>query len=93
MSRISDVRSRILQLKIFFEVAALRRRKVVVENHRVHVLALAEIRKLRRLALADEGGGIQRFRFLQAVADDFAAGGGGQFAEFGQRIAHGRAVA
>ena len=71
----------------FFEVAALRRRKVVVENHRVHVLALAEIREFRRLALADERGGIQRFRFLQAVADDFAAGGGGQFAEFGQRIA------
>ena len=31
----------------FFEVAALRRRKVVVENHRVHVLPPAEIREFR----------------------------------------------
>ena len=77
----------------FFEVAALRRRKVVVENHRVHVLPPAEIREFSRLALADERGGIQRFRFLQAVADDFAAGGGGQFAEFGERIARVRMVA
>ena len=31
--------------------------------------------------------GDERFQFLHAVADDFAAGGGGQFAEFGERIA------
>ena len=46
-----------------------------------------------RLALADERGGIQRFHFLQAVADDFAARRRGQFAEFGERIARVRMVA
>ena len=71
----------------------MRGRKVVVENHRVHVLPPAEVRKFNRLALADERGGVRRNQFLQAVADDFAAGGGGQFAEFGERIARVRVVA
>jgi hypothetical protein len=61
----------------------LGRRQVVVENHRVHVLAVAEIGEFVRLAFADERGGIERFHLLQAVADNFAAGGGGQFAELG----------
>ena len=47
----------------------------------------AMLRELVRLAAADERGGKRRLQFLRAVADDFAAGGGGQFGEFIQRIA------
>ena len=56
-------------------------------------MAPAESGEFLGLALADERGGIQRFHFLQAVADDFAAGGRGQFTEFGERIARIRMVA
>ena len=38
----------------FFQVAALRGRKFVVENHRVHFVAPAKFRKFLRLAFADE---------------------------------------
>ena len=76
-----------------FKIAALRRRKLIIENHRVHVLTLAKIREFSRLAFADERGGIQRFCFLQAITNDFAAGGYREFAEFGQRIARVRTVA
>ena len=93
MSRISDVRSRILQLKIFSRFAALRGRQVVVEDDRVHVVSPAEIRELRRLALADKRGGRRRIQLLETVADDVAAGGRGQFDEFGERIARVRAAA
>ena len=77
----------------FFEVAALRGRKIVVKNHGVHVLPPTEIREFSRLALADERGRIQRFCFLPAVAHDFAARRCGQFTKFGERIAHVRMVA
>ena len=40
-----------LAVENFFQVAALRRRKVVVENHRVHVLPPAEIREFAALPL------------------------------------------
>ena len=59
----------------FFKVAALRGRKFVVENHRVHIVRLAEFCKFLRLALADESRGVERFHFLNPVAGDFAAGG------------------
>ena len=70
-----------------FEIAALRRRKLVIENHGIHVLTLAKIREFTRLALADERGGIKRVHFLQAVADDFTAGGHREFTKFGERVA------
>ncbi len=79
-------------LEDFFEVAALRGRKVVVENHRVHVVAPAEVREFLGLALADERGGRQRLHFLDSGVNDLAAGGLGQFAQFGERIAKGSAV-
>ena len=82
-----------LAVKDFFEIAALRGRKVVVENHGVHVLAPAKFGEFLRLALADERGGGQRVQFLKTVADDLAAGGRGQFTEFGERIARVRAAA
>ena len=80
-------------IKNLFKIAALRGRKFVIKNHRVHVLTPAEIREFSRLAFADERGGIQRFRFLQAITDNFAAGGHCEFAEFGKRIARVRTVA
>ena len=43
--------------------------------------------KFVRLAFADESAGDGRFQFLRAVADDFGAGGGGQFGKFVQGIA------
>jgi len=80
-------------LKDFFKVAALRGRKFVVENHRVHFVRLAEFCKFLGLAFADERGGVKRFQFLNAGFNDFAAGGRGEFAEFGERILQFRAVA
>ena len=80
-------------VKNLFKIAALCGRKLVIENHRVHVLTPAEIREFSRLAFANERGGIQRFRVLQAVTDDFTTGGHSKFAEFGKRIEHGRTVA
>ncbi len=64
-----------LALEDFFEVAALRGRKVVVENHRVHVVAPAEVREFLRLALADERGGRERFHFLDSGVNDLSSGG------------------
>ena len=87
MSRMSDVRSRTLQLKIFLQVAALRGGKLVVEDDRVHVRPVAVLGELVRLAFADVSGGARRGHLLDAFADDFAAGGGGQFGKFLQRIA------
>ena len=73
-------------LEDFFEVAALCGRKFVVENHRVHFVALAEIAPFASLAFADECGGVERNHFLNARLNHFAAGGRGQFAEFGERL-------
>jgi hypothetical protein len=64
-----------LAIEDAFEIAALRRGKFVVENDRVHVMATAMLRKLVRLAAADEGTRDGGFHFLGAVANDFAAGG------------------
>ena len=84
MSRISDVRSRILQLKIFSRL-----RLCAGESSSSKMTVSTSLRrqnpgKFLRLAFADERGGDGRFHFLHAVADDFAAGGRGQFAKFGQ---------
>jgi hypothetical protein len=77
----------------FFQVAALRGGKFVVKDDRVHVVAPAKIAPLAGLALADERGGVERDHFLHARLDDFAAGGRGEFAEFGERLMRVRAVA
>ncbi len=82
-----------LDVENLFQVAALRRRKFVVEDDRVHVVLVAEPGKFPRLALADVGRGMGRLHFLDAVADDLAAGGGGQLAQFFEQFLHVRAVA
>ena len=82
-----------LAVEYFLQIAALGGRKFVVENDRVHVVPPAEGGKFLRLALADERGRRGSLQLLHPVADDFAAGGGGQFAEFGERVARVHAVA
>ena len=76
-----------LAIENAFQIAALRGGKFVVEDDRVHVLAAAMLGKFIRLAAADECAGHGRFEFLDAVAHDFAAGGGGQFGKFIEGIA------
>ena len=76
-----------------FQIAALRRRKLIVEDDCIHIVTTAKAGKLIRLALADERTRIQRFHLLHAVADNRAPCRGGQFTQFVQRIARVRAVA
>lgn len=70
----------------FFEVAVLRGGKFVVENDGVDGIFLTVFGELFGFAGADKGGGGGFVEFLNAVADDFAAGGFGEFIEFGERI-------
>jgi hypothetical protein len=92
MSRISDVRSRILQLKIFSRL-----RLCAGERSSSKITVSTSCRRQKSanssaLPLPMNVAGFSDSIFW-AVADDFAAGGGGQFAEFGERIADVRAVA
>jgi len=70
----SDVRSR-FTVENTFKIAALRRRKARHRKSPCPLLAVAEIREFARLALPMNVAGFKRFRFLQAVTDDFTAGG------------------
>ena len=70
-----------------FEIAALSGGKFIVKNDGVHVFPAAMLGEFSGLAAADERGGKGRLQFLRAVADDFAAGGGGQFGKFIEGIA------
>ena len=77
-----------LAVENLFQVAALRGRKFVVEDDGVDVVpGGSSCGEFLGLAFADVGGGAGRLQLLNAVADDFAAGGGGQFGKFLQRIA------
>ena len=83
-----------LAVENLLQVAALRGGKFVVEDDRVHVLLPAVARRTPRPCLCRctwrRMGVVE---FLRAVADDFAAGGGGQFGEFLERIAQVATVA
>ena len=68
------------------QIATLGGRQFIVKNDRIDVFASTEFRELIGFAAADEGAGHRRFKFLDAVADDLAAGGGGKFLEFIERI-------
>ena len=87
MSRISEVAIENLAVENLLQVAALRGRKFIVENDRIHVRAAAMLGKFVRLAFADESGRARRDQLLDAVADDLPASGGGQFGKFLQGIA------
>ena len=75
-----------LALETRFQVAALGRGEFVVEDDRVHLLAAATRGKFVGFAAADERAGHRRLELLDSVANDFATGGGGQFAQFVQGI-------
>jgi len=79
------VRSRTWQLKIFFEIAALRGRKIVVEYH-VSTSCRRQKSANSPLALADECAGFSD-SFFAGVADHFAPAVAAA-TEFGERIAH-----
>jgi len=59
------------------QITALRRREFVVENDSIDIGAVAEAGKFVGLAFADKSGGVGSSHFLQAIAHDMAAGGGG----------------
>ena len=66
-----------LAIEDLLQIAALRRRKFVVENDRIDIRPAAMQRKLVRLAFANERPGAGRGHFLQAIADHLASSGGG----------------
>ena len=69
-----------------FQVAALGRGKLIVENDGVNLMVAAESGELSRLAAANESGGHRGFQFLRAVAEDLRARGRGEFTEFFEGI-------
>src|SRR6185503_6360821 len=85
---VQDERSAVedLALEDLLQVAALGGRKFVVENDRIDVLLAAGGGEFVGFAAADESGCDGYVQFLDAAANDVAAGGGGQFAELSQGI-------
>jgi len=73
-------------VKNFLEVAALCRRKFVVEDNGVDVLFAALAGELVGFAGADECAGDGCLEFLSAIANDFSAGRTGKFMEFVEGI-------
>src|SRR5258705_3532281 len=71
-----------LTLKNCLQVAALRRRKVIIEDDGIDFGTTTFSSKFVCLAAADESAGHRRFQFLGSVADDLTARSGGQFAKF-----------
>ena len=75
-----------LAAKNFLEVAGLCRRKLIVENNRVHFARFAKPGEFLGLARANVGRGNGRGHFLHAFPDNFRAGGHGEFFEFRERF-------
>ena len=69
-----------------FQIAALGGRKLVIENHGVRLVRLAEGGELIGLAGSDKGGGKRSIETLRANADDVSAGGGCETSELLQGI-------
>lgn len=69
-----------------FEIAILRWGKFVVEDDGVDGVFLTELRELLGLAGADESGRAGFVEFLNAVPDDFTAGGFGEFIQLSEGI-------
>ena len=70
-----------------FQIASLRRRKLVVENHRGDLLVLERFLDQLRFALPDVVRRRRLLQFLRDGVDHFRAGGVGQLAQFLHRIA------
>jgi len=77
-----------LALEHLFQIAALGRRKLIVENDRINEVFLAKSGKFLRFALADVRGGDGGGHFLGAIANDFGASGFRKFGEFGEGFSH-----
>ena len=71
----------------FFQIAALRGRQFVVEDHRVHTSLRQNSANSAALPVPMKVAGHGRLQLLRALAHDRAAGGGGQFGQFIQGIA------
>ena len=70
-----------------FQITALRRRKLIIENHRGDLLVLERFLDQLRFAAPDVVGRRRFLQFLRDGADHFRAGGVGQLAQFLHRIA------
>lgn len=64
-------------VEYFLEITALRGGEFVIENDGIDISAMAEAGKFVGLAFADKSGGVGSGHFLQPVAHDMAARGGG----------------
>ena len=76
-----------LAAKGFLEVARLRPGELVVEDDGIHGELAALGGELRRLARADEGGGVRGVQFLGSRAHDSGACRGGKLAELVHGVA------
>src|SRR5581483_4681174 len=74
-----------VDLEQLLQVALLRRRQLLVEDHDVDVEHLDELPQLLGLALADERGGVGRLPPLDGQLDRVGAGGVGQQGQLRQR--------
>jgi hypothetical protein len=85
---VQDQRGPIQHLAVenFLQVAALSRRKLIVEDYGVDLRLLTVQREFVGFSLANKGAGAWSCQFLEAVTDYVASGGGGQFGKFVQRI-------
>ena len=77
-----------LAVENFFQVAALGGREFVIKNDGVDLLLPALERELAGFSGADERSRDRAVQFLGAITDDGPAGGGRQFGQFVQGIAH-----
>jgi hypothetical protein len=75
-----------LAAKDFLQVAALRRRKLIVEHDRIDVVLAAKLGELRGFAASNECSRYGSLEFLCAGADKRATGGGGKLAQFFERF-------
>src|SRR5215831_15655884 len=65
-----------LAIENSLQVTALRRRKFIIEDHRVNVRPPAMLRELIRLSFANEGRRTGSSQFLQTIADHLPASSG-----------------
>src|SRR5689334_19454920 len=68
-----------LALEKLFQIAALRRRKFVVEDDGVDLVLLTPFGEFGGFARPDERGREGRFNFLAAGSHHLSSGGGGEF--------------
>jgi hypothetical protein len=76
-----------LAIEDLLQIAALRGRKFVVKNDRIHIRAPTVLGKFIRLAFADESRRARRGQLLDSISNDLPSGSGCQFGKFLQRIA------